>query len=195
MRQPIINDLHVASLYSDTVLAERRLRVLPGLQAELGRAQHDLHSARRDANTAWDLLSALPEYLHERSLYADQKDAVTELQTRLRKAKAERDAAIAAESRAAVSNAAFKQKLASMNLSERSVAARLASLIDRADSNATRAEAARVRVAELGVKNRDLQIVLNATAANLAQSKVLCELAESRVAECEEQMVALELEG
>eukprot|EP00966_Prymnesium_polylepis_P064213 1488552-Prymnesium_polylepis.1 len=57
-RQPLIDDLHVASLYSDKVVAERdlhRSRVENNtLTAQCVRADSDRHLAIRDANTAYD---------------------------------------------------------------------------------------------------------------------------------------------
>ena len=67
-RQPLINDLHVGTLYSDLKESQRKYKALKVEynQENIARLRSDLRIAIKDANTAYDILDTLPEFLQEK---------------------------------------------------------------------------------------------------------------------------------
>ena len=85
-RQPLINDLHVGTLYSDLKESERKYKALKVEynRENIARLRSDLRIAIKDANEAYDSLDTMPEFLQEKGRFADQAIQIKNLLGKVR---------------------------------------------------------------------------------------------------------------
>ena len=123
-RQPLIDDLHVANLYSDKVFAERAAKAAQTecntLRATCDRLEADLHNARREAKKAYDCVDQLPELLQQRYNFDVQAVRMKHILTDLYAVKKARDKALDDAAKAARQQGAYKSaaQLASSNVKQ-----------------------------------------------------------------------------
>ena len=166
-RQPVIDDLHVASLYSDKVLAERvqaRLRSENlSLLDRCTRAESALHTALLNTEQAWGLVTGLDQKVVE----ADQfrKESSKRKKAEQTATKARREVKVA-ESALADSLEVAKVALRAEKVAQRGeleVRALVAATLSQRDALAKRAEHSKLTVQELSLKSAEVEKALLAT--------------------------------
>ena len=195
-RQPIINDLHIASLYSDKVLAERQLKDLRvehmDLQERCTRAESALVIAERDVHKAYDRVQHLPQGIIDRDQYSA---VIRRSQNAEQTATAARRKATAAKEVAAMAVRAEREAKAATTAAhfrERELSDRLDTATRRAVSLSARLDTSSARVASLGTEIHGMQTVLNATSKNVRALQTSAAWGEARVAELEQELTAAE---
>ena len=196
MKSPLINDLHVANLHSDKLFAEaevgRLRKEIRELTAENVSLTSEAHISTRDARQAQGKLDQFPDYVTALDdlaiLKRDAKRKNAELYA-LQQAHvltSNRCSDLIRESKG------WKAAEASQAREVRSLTERLGTAMNKAAAASERLAHAMSSIAALGETARETQLILNATARNIAALEETVSWSEVRVPELEEQLASCE---
>ena len=207
-RQPIVNDLHVASLYSDKVLAERQLSELRAehreLQAKCRSLESVAHIAEGKVKKARDTVAHMPSQIIAFDGSLGTQRLANEANAKATQARHSRDAALIKEAKATRAKHDAVTLASAARFAETEASSRLSTANRRADTLAERLTHASSRVAELGKTVRDMQTVLDATSRNVcgwlsstervAELELALENAETELAKAEADLATVKAE-